>query len=155
MSEKDFNIEDITFKLVDKRTGETVCSTDMSIGDEGKVANNREDLLEQLHVLDLENNILYSEIQEVKKKILKLPKESLDDAFYDWYHYADKTDYSWVISRDEASILRGVTDDWLERYQTVDVGELLDIIENTEVEDVDGFKKELMNLNFGSMVYDW
>lgn len=96
--------------------------------------------------------------REVRYLVEEIDKSKLD--FDTWVRLFPKNDYEWIISRDEAPVLRSFVDDWIERYQTIGLDSILDIIEDMEVDDPDSedlfnLKQELMTLNFGSMVCDW
>lgn len=106
-----------------------------------------------------------------QEKILKLEdlKKQIEDMKSEVRYLVEDIDKSkldfdtWVrllpISKNEAPVLRSFVDDWIERYQTVDLDMILDLIEDMECKDPNlyvlfNLKRELMALDFNSMVYD-
>lgn len=116
---------------------------------------NKEQLLLKLKSLTEEKSKLELNIKDIEQQILDFPKETLEEEFYDWYKYAEKIDYSYIISKDKAPLIREIASDWLERYQTISSSDLLDMIEGDEIDNNEELMKEMIKVNFGSMVYDW
>ena len=117
-------------------------------------------MTQQEKILKLED--LKKQIEDMEREVRYLVEEIDKSKLYfdTWVRLFPKNDYEWIISRDEAPVLRSFVDDWIERYQTIGLDSILDMIEDMEVDDPDSedvfnLKQELMTLNFGSMVYDW
>nr|DAH73335.1 MAG TPA: hypothetical protein [Caudoviricetes sp.] len=100
-------------------------------------------------------------LKEQKQEYIKELKEDGKLTFELWKKYADKSHYSFILSKDEAPLIRGIMDenDYWERRETIDLSYFLDIIEEENIDDseldIEALKKELMDLNYGSMVMDW
>ena len=99
--------------------------------------------------------------KEIKEILL-----SMDNSFDNWLVYAEKEDYRFIISKKDAPIFYKyyIDDDCFERYQTVNIEDVSDWLEDCEEElieksddenIIDKIKQELMDLNFGSMEFDW
>jgi hypothetical protein len=100
-------------------------------------------------------------VKEIKEILL-----SMDNGFDNWLKYAEKEDYSFLISEKKAPIfykyfidIRG-----FDRYSTVNIEDVLDwlddceeeLIEKSDDENIiDKIQQELIDLNFGSMEFDW
>ena len=100
-------------------------------------------------------------VEEIKGLLL-----SMDNSFDNWLVYAEKKDYRFITDKEEAPIFYEHYIDarnW-ERYSTVDLDNILEwlddceeeLIEESDDENIiDKIQQELMDLNFGSMEFDW
>lgn len=79
----------------------------------------------------------------------------MEEEFDDWLKYSKKRNYSYVINREKAPWIRSITDDWLERHQILDIDMVLEQIDDGCIVSPEELMREIMDLNFGSMVYDW
>ncbi|MGL4453719.1 MAG: hypothetical protein ACRCX8_06765 [Sarcina sp.] len=71
-------------------------------------------------------------------------------------NYPFKKHYVYLITKKEAPNLYDfIKGSYYERYQTIDLEDILDMFYEAEVDNEDEISKELIKLKFGSMEYDW
>lgn len=94
--------------------------------------------------------------KEIKDKIL-----SRENDFNTWLQYGEKQDYDWVLDRSTLTRQFMMKHMYMERYETVTLNDVLERLEELyetkciTKREVDEIKEDLMDLEFGSMVYDW
>lgn len=92
---------------------------------------------------------------------MKLQDTNIDSLdFETWVNTGDKVDYYHLISRDVAPLLIDLVEEWFEESQIIELSAILEFIEDMGYKDLDSdylfeLKQELIDLNFGSMIYIW
>lgn len=96
-----------------------------------------------------------NKIEKWKEEIETTPITTIEELI----KYPFKVHYIYIISKDKAPNLRRIIfddNDSFDRYQTITLDLILDILhENETEENIKLVEKELIDLKFGTMEYDW
>ena len=116
--------------------------------------DNKESLIKELEYCT-------KRVEEIKGLLL-----SMDNSFSNWIKYADKQHYSCIIDKKDAPIFYKYYIEAVdfERYSTDTLDSVIEWLDDCEEElieesgdenIIDKIQQELINLNFGSMEFDW